>query len=87
MLAYCAGRDTVCTLVLAAAAIFIIGYATTWPFTPAAMAVMYAAMAALCALQTFTYMQAPLRFVAMGLEFAAYAGILIFLFRSGIFRY
>ena len=73
-------------LILAAAAVFLGGYATRWRHTPVALAVVYAAMAALCALQTFSYMTNDSRFVAMALEYMAYAGILVFLFRSTVFR-
>lgn len=72
-------------LVLCAAVVFLGGYATRWPTTPVAMGCVYAAMAALCAVQTFTWLQGDLRFVAMGAEYLAYAGILAFLFRSGVF--
>ena len=73
-------------LTLAAALVFILGYIFKWQHTPAAMACVYAAMAALCAVETFRYMQSDTRFVAMALEYIAYAGILVFLFRSPLFR-
>lgn len=73
-------------LTLAAAGIFLGGYVLRWRYTPTAMACTYAAMAAVCAVQTMTYMQSEFRFVAMGLEYIAYAGILLFLFRSSLFR-
>jgi hypothetical protein len=71
------------SLVLAASVLFIGGHALRWEHTPAAMACVYAAMAALCAVQTFTWLKGDLRFVAMGAEYAAYAVILLFLFRRG----
>lgn len=74
------------TLILMAAAVFLVGTGFRWAHTPTAMAVVYAAMAGLCAVQTVRYMESDHRFVAMGLEYAAYAGILIFLFRSDEFR-
>jgi hypothetical protein len=74
------------TLVLVAAAVFLVGTRLRWTHTPAAMAVVYAAMAGLCAVQTVRYMESDHRFVAMGLEYVAYAGILLFLFRSEEFR-
>lgn len=46
------------------------------------MACLYAAMAVLCAVETFRYMENDSRFLAMGLEYLAYAGILAFLFRT-----
>jgi hypothetical protein len=73
-------------LTLGAAIVFIGGMARRWPYTPAAMTGIYGAMATLCAVQTFEYMQGELRFVAMGLEYVAYAGILGFLFRSNRFE-
>lgn len=72
------------TLVLVAAAIFIVGYALRWPFMPVALACIYAAMAALCAVETFMYMESRHRFTAMAFEYLAYAVILLFLFRTRI---
>jgi hypothetical protein len=68
------------TLTLAAACVFIIGYAVRWPHLPVAMACIYASMAALCAVETFGYMENDSRFIAMTAEYLAYAGILVFLF-------
>lgn len=73
-------------LTLAAAALFIVGYVLGWSYTPVAMACVYASMAALCAVETFGYMESDTRFLAMGLEYLAYAGILVFLFRSSLFQ-
>jgi hypothetical protein len=73
-------------LILAAAVVFLGGYAVRWRHTPVALAAVYAAMAAVCALQTFNYMTNDFRFAAMALEYTAYIGILIFLFRSDVFR-
>jgi hypothetical protein len=73
-------------LSLAAAALFLGGYALRWSRTPTALAVVYAAMALLCAVQTFHYMHGTTRFVALAVEYMAYAGILIFLHRSEYFR-
>src|SRR5690606_25125359 len=50
-------------LTLAAAAVFLGGYALGWAHTPTAMACVYAAMAALCAVQTFRYMESDTRFL------------------------
>jgi hypothetical protein len=72
------------SLSLAGAAIFLIGYAIGWRFMPVALASAYAAMAALCAVQTFAYMESEHRFLALGLEYVAYAAILTFLFRTRI---
>lgn len=69
-------------LVLAVASLFILGLAARWRHTPTAMAVGYALMAALCAVETFGFLKHDLRFAAMALEYAAYIVILLFLFRS-----
>lgn len=69
-------------LVLAVASLFILGLAARWRRTPVAMAVGYALMASLCAVETIGYLTHDLRFAAMALEYAAYLAILLFLFRS-----
>lgn len=68
-------------LTLLAAAVFIGGYIFRWHNMPVALACVYVAMASLCAVQTFMYMESDTRFIAMGLEYAAYVFILLFLFR------
>ena len=73
-------------LTLTAAAVFLVGYARRWEYTPTALACTYAAMAALCAVETFRSMEGGTRFLAMGLEYVAYAAILLFLFRSRVFE-
>lgn len=73
-------------LTLAASVLFIGGFVARWRHTPTALAGVYVAMAALCALETFAYMTGELRFVAMAAEYMAYAGIIVFLSRSGRFR-
>jgi hypothetical protein len=73
-------------LTLTAASAFILGYVFRWQYTPIAMACVYAAMAALCAVETIRYMESDSRFIAMGVEYSAYAGILFFLFRARIFQ-
>lgn len=72
-------------LTLTAAAVFIGGYTVRWPRTPLVMACVYAAMAALCAIQTVTYMTSELRYLAMAAEYVAYTGIVVFLCRSSLF--
>lgn len=74
------------TLVLVAAVVFIVGYTARWRHTPVAMACVYTAMAALCAVETFAFMTSDLRFVAMAAEYVAYAAILVFLFRWSRFQ-
>jgi hypothetical protein len=69
-------------LLLTAAGVFLSGYFARWPHTPWAMAAVYAAMAALCAVQTFGYLTSPTRFRAMIIEYAEYAVILWVLFAT-----
>jgi TRAP-type C4-dicarboxylate transport system permease large subunit len=74
------------TLILMAAAVLLVGTRFRWTHTPTAIAGVYVAMAGLCAVQTVRHMESDHRFVAMGLEYVAYAGILVFVFRSSEFR-
>lgn len=67
--------------VLLAAAIFLVGYAVRWRLTPKAMIPAYGLMAVVCVIETFWFLQHPLRFVAMALEFSAYVVIPIALHR------
>ena len=60
---------------------FLYGYLTRWSLTPLVMALAYAMMAAVCALETFGYLQHPGRFRDMALEYAAYVLLVILLFR------
>jgi hypothetical protein len=70
------------TLIGTAAAVFIAGYLTRWKHTPPAMLLVYGAMAAVCAYQTFFILTSPSRFRAMAIEYLEYAVILAFLFFS-----
>jgi hypothetical protein len=70
------------SLTLAAGVILIAGYWRRWARTPGTMAGIYVAMAVVCAVETFGYLEGNVRFVAMGLEYAAYVGISAFLFHS-----
>lgn len=70
------------SLILVAAVTFIAGYATRWRRTPVAMAVIYGAMALTCAGQTFFILEHDTRFREMGIEYAEYTIILLFLFFS-----
>ena len=74
------------TLVVIAGGVFLGGFASRWRHLPIAMAGIYAAMAMLCAVETFGYMVSDTRFVAMALEYAAYLAILVYLDRSPRFR-
>lgn len=71
---------------LTAGIVFIVGYVLDWSYMPVALACVYAAMAALCAVETFWYMESETRFVAMVAEYFAYAAILVFLFRTSSFQ-
>jgi hypothetical protein len=62
------------TLILASAVVFVTGYTMRWRRTPEAMAIVYTAMATLCAVETFVYMVGDWRFEAMALEYLAYMG-------------
>ncbi len=64
------------------ACIFLAGYALRWPGTPLAVAAGYAAMATVCLIETTQYLVRDARWLAMGLEYAAYLGIGFYLFRS-----
>ena len=69
-------------LIAAAAVVFIGGYASRWRGTPWAMVVIYGGMAAMCAHETFFLLTNESRYWAMAIEYAEYAAILAFLFRS-----
>lgn len=69
-------------VVLAASTVFLAGYALRWPWLPRAMVAAYGAMAAVCALQTTSYLEHPGRYLDMAIEYAAYLAILAWLFRA-----
>jgi hypothetical protein len=70
------------SLIASAALVFVAGYFGRWRRTPVAMLVIYAAMALVCAYQTFFILTHSSRFREMAIEYAEYAVILAFLFRS-----
>lgn len=74
------------TLIGTASVVFIVGYLSRWPRTPTAMLVIYGAMALVCAYQTFFVLSNDSRFVAMAIEYAEYAVISLFLWRSELMR-
>lgn len=74
------------SLITLAAATFITGYLTRWRRLPWAMLGIYAAMAAVCAWQTFFILTDAGRFRAMAIEYAEYTVILLFLFGSAQMR-
>jgi hypothetical protein len=65
---------------LGAGSTFLAGYLTRWPATLRAMVIAYAALASVCAVETFGYLTNESRFVGMAVEYATY-GILITLLR------
>ncbi len=58
----------------------------SWSRTPIAMAVIYGAMALVCAYQTFFILTHPTRFRSMAIEYAEYLLVLAFLFLSPYMR-
>ena len=74
------------TAIAAAAVTFLSGWFARWRLLPWAMAVCYAFMAAVCAVQTVFVLVHDSRFVDMALEYAAYLAILAWLFFSPLVR-
>jgi hypothetical protein len=73
-------------LIAIAATTYLVGFSLRWPGTPVAMAVIYGAMAIVCAYQTFFILTDPTRFRAMAIEYVEYSLILAFLFLSPYMR-
>jgi hypothetical protein len=71
-------------LMLGTGSVFLVGYARGWRTTPAAMATCYAALATMCAVETFGYLTNDSRFVDMGLEYVTYAVLLGLLYRAPV---
>jgi hypothetical protein len=69
-------------LMLVAGAMFVAGYAFKWRVLPHAMLAIYAVMAGVCAVQTFTMLTNADRFTDMAIEYAEYAVILLFLYMA-----
>lgn len=74
------------SLISVAATVLIAGYLGRWQRTPVAMLMIYGAMAAVCAYQTFFVLTGASRFRAMAVEYIEYAVILVFLFFSDHMR-
>lgn len=74
------------TLIAMAATVYLVGFSLRWSGTPVAMAVIYGAMAFVCAYQTFFVLTSPTRFRAMAIEYVEYTLILAFLFLSPYMR-
>jgi len=70
------------TLLIAFGASFLIGYATRWPYTPLAVIVTFAMLAAMCFIQTFDFLTNDFRYLAFVMECIAYVVISIYLLRS-----
>ena len=69
-------------LIFSSGGIYLIGYFTRWKHTPFTMAVIYAMLATLCAVETFDFMTNPGRYGSFIRECIGYVGISIYLFRS-----
>ena len=73
-------------LIAGAALTFLTGYARRWRRLRETMTGWYAAMAITCAWQTFFILQHDTRFVAIAIEYAEYAAILVYLRYSPAIR-
>ena len=62
--------------------VLLTGYFLRWRYTPLAMIVLFAALATLCAIETFDFMVNPGRYAAFARECAYYIVISIYLLRS-----
>lgn len=74
------------SLIAVAATTYLTGFFLRWSRTPSAMAVIYGAMALVCAYQTLFILTNPTRFRAMAIEYTEYLVILAFLFLSPYMR-
>lgn len=72
--------------ILAASVCFLGGYFTRSPHLPLVMTFVYGAMAVICTVQTFFYLENSSKYIAMILEYAAYAFILFLLWRVKFFK-
>ena len=69
-------------LITLSGSVFLTGYVLRWRYTPLAMIVLYAALATLCAIETFDFMKNPSRYGDFARECAYYVLISIYLVRS-----
>lgn len=69
-------------LITLSGSVFLAGYFLRWPYTPLAMIVLYAALATLCAIETFDFMENPSRYGDFARECIYYVLISIYLVRS-----
>ena len=73
-------------LITLAGSVFLAGYFLRWRYTPVAMMVLYAALATLCAVETFDFMENPSRYADFVRECIYYVLISIYLVRSARMR-
>jgi hypothetical protein len=73
-------------LMLGTGAVFVVGYLCRWSATPAAIAACYAALAAMCTVETFGFLTGASRFVGTAVEYVAYAVLLALLYRGPLRR-
>lgn len=73
------------TAVIVASSGFLYGYFSRWKFTPNFMFLGFGLMASMCVIETFGYMTSETKYVAMGLEFAAYI-VILFILHNAAFR-
>ena len=69
-------------LITLSGGVFLTGYVLRWSYTPLAMIVLYAALATLCAIETFDFMENPGRHADYAREVIYYILISIYLLRS-----
>lgn len=69
-------------LILGSGGVYLAGYATRWRHTPFAMAIVFAMLATLCAIETFDFMTRPDRYSAFTREVIYYVLIAAYLHRS-----
>lgn len=62
--------------------VFLLGYARGWGRLPEAMAGCYGFMAAVCAVETFGYLEHASRFANMAVEYVTYLVIILYLYYS-----
>jgi len=69
-------------LITLSGCVFLAGYFLRWSYTPLAMIVLYAALATLCAIETFDFMERSSRYADFARECTYYVLISIYLVRS-----
>ena len=69
-------------LITSSGGVYLAGYATRWRHTPFAMAILFAMLTTLCAVETFDFMTRPDRYAAFTREMIYYILIVVYLHRS-----